>query len=110
MRGPRGLDRAEKHLEAWLKLDPKSTAALQRLAQCLFQQKKVDEALAKLKEAAKIEPDRLTPEALVGQWFWARTGDQKERHQVDDCRDQRGAEGRQNPAGRLPMGLGDGTI
>ncbi len=65
---------AQKHLEAWLKLDPKNIEALQRLAQCLFQQKKVPEALEGLKEAAKIEPDLLTPEATLAQWF-ARTGD-----------------------------------
>ena len=82
MRGPRRLDRRQKHLEAWLKLDPKSVPALQRLAQCLFQQKNVEGALARLKEAAKIEPDMLTPEAVVGQWF-ARTGDQKNATEVD---------------------------
>lgn len=30
---------AQKHLEAWLKFDPKSSVAMRGLAQCLFQQK-----------------------------------------------------------------------
>ncbi len=54
---------AQKELEDWLKLEPKNTAALQQLARCLFQQKNVDGALEKLKEAVKIEPTILTPEA-----------------------------------------------
>jgi tetratricopeptide (TPR) repeat protein len=66
----------QKQLEAWLRLDPKNVSALQRLAQCLFQQKNVDGALARLKEAAKSEPDMLTPEAMIGQWY-ARTGDRE---------------------------------
>ena len=74
--GPRRLDRRSKRLEAWLKVDPKSSPALRRLAQCLFQQKNVEGALEKLKEAAKIEPDVLTPEAVISRWF-ARTGDQE---------------------------------
>ncbi len=67
---------ARQHLEAWLKLDPKSSSALQLLARCLLQQKNVEGALEKLKEAAKIQPDMLTPEAVLGQWF-ARAGDQE---------------------------------
>ncbi len=64
----------QKHLEAWLRLDPKSVTALQRLAQCLFQQKNVDAGYTRLKEAAKVQPDMLAPEAIIGQWF-ARAGD-----------------------------------
>lgn len=69
-------DAAQKYLEAWLKLDPKSAPARQQLAQCLFQQKQPEAALAKLKEAAELEPEMLTPEAILAQ-FYARSGDQE---------------------------------
>ena len=67
--------RSEKDLEAWLKLDPKSTAALQRLAVCLFREKDPDGALEKLKAAAKIDPEVLTPKAILAQYY-SQTGDQ----------------------------------
>jgi tetratricopeptide (TPR) repeat protein len=60
---------AQKVLEAWLQKDPKNIAAMQRLAYCLFQQKNVDGALAKLREAVKIEPKLLTPEAIIAQYY-----------------------------------------
>ncbi len=66
---------ALRHLEAWLKLDPKSTAALQQMGQCLFQQKDEKGALAKFKEAYKIDPELLPPAANLAQ-LYARTGDQ----------------------------------
>ncbi|MCE5266689.1 MAG: tetratricopeptide repeat protein [Planctomycetaceae bacterium] len=66
---------AKKHLEAWLKLDPKSVTALNRWAHCLFEEKDPRGALDKLREALKIDPDSLTPEAVLGQWY-ARAGDQ----------------------------------
>jgi len=60
---------AQKRLEEWLKLEPQNTAALQQLAQCLFQQTsakgertKVDEALAKLRDAFKIDQERIEKE------------------------------------------------
>ena len=68
---------AQKQLDAWLKLDPKSAVALQRLAQCQFRQDKPDEALKNLKAAAKIDDKMLVPEAVLAQWC-ARSGDQKE--------------------------------
>ncbi|MEN6451775.1 MAG: tetratricopeptide repeat protein [Thermoguttaceae bacterium] len=71
------LTGAQRHIEAWLKLDPKSSVALQRLARCFFLQKKPTEALAKLQEAAKLNPELLTPQAILGQWF-AQAGDQKQ--------------------------------
>lgn len=67
---------AQKQIEAWLKLDPESAAALRELAWCLFQQKDVEGALEKLKEAAKADPEELTPEATLAQFF-QRDGDQK---------------------------------
>ena len=67
---------AQKQLEAWLKLAPKSTGAMQMLASCLFEQKNVTGALDKLKEAAKIDPEQLTSEAILAQYY-ERGGDQE---------------------------------
>jgi len=53
---------AQKELEEWLKLEPKNTAALQQLAQCLFQQKNVDGALERLRDAFKIDQERIETE------------------------------------------------
>ena len=58
----------KKQLEAWLKIDSTSTVAMQRLAQCLVQQKDVAGGLEELKQAAKLDPKMLTPEAILGQW------------------------------------------
>jgi tetratricopeptide (TPR) repeat protein len=60
---------AQKQLEAWVKIDPKDAAALQRLARCLFQQKDAEGALEKLKEAAKADAKVLTPEAILAQLY-----------------------------------------
>jgi tetratricopeptide (TPR) repeat protein len=66
---------AQQQLEAWLKLEPTSSDALQQLAQCLFNQKDEQGALKKLKEAAKADPKLLTPEALLARYYEA-VGDQ----------------------------------
>jgi tetratricopeptide (TPR) repeat protein len=68
--------RAQKALEEWLKLDTTNAAAMQQVAYCLFQQKNVDGALEKLREAAKADPDTLTPEAILAQFF-QRSGDRE---------------------------------
>jgi tetratricopeptide (TPR) repeat protein len=60
---------AQKALEALLKLDPKNVPAMQRVAFCLFHQKNVDGALARLREAAKIDTNMLTPEAAIAQAY-----------------------------------------
>ena len=67
---------AQKYLEAWLKLDPKSVGAMQMLAQCFFKQKNVTGALEKLKEAAKVDPELITPEAILAQYY-ERAGDRE---------------------------------
>ena len=72
---------AQKNLEAWVKFEPKNPVALQQLARCLFQQKDVDGALAKLKEAAAIDKDMLTPEAIIAQ-FCAQTNNPETRNWV----------------------------
>jgi tetratricopeptide (TPR) repeat protein len=71
---------AQKALEAWLKLDPKNVIAMQRIAYSLFQQKNVDGALAKLREARKIKPDLMTPEVMLAQ-FCEASGDRKNAEQ-----------------------------
>jgi tetratricopeptide (TPR) repeat protein len=65
---------AQKLLESWLKVEPRNAAAIQRMASCLFHQKDPDGALKKLKEAAKIDSDVLTPEAILG-LFYEQAGD-----------------------------------
>jgi Tfp pilus assembly protein PilF len=62
---------AQKQIEAWLKFDPKSTLAMQRMARCLFQQKNAQGALEELKLAAKADPKLLTPEAVLAQYYEA---------------------------------------
>jgi len=56
---------AKKQLETWLKIDPTSVAAMQRLAQCLVRQKDLTGALAELRKAAKADPQMLNSEALL---------------------------------------------
>ena len=60
---------AQKQLETWLTLEPKSALAMQRLARCLFQQKKPTSALAMLRDAAKADPEVLTPEAILAGFY-----------------------------------------
>lgn len=67
---------AQKQLEAWLKVDPKNAVAMQRLGRSLFQQKNATGALEKLKEAAKADPEMLTPEAYLAQ-FYEQSGDRE---------------------------------
>jgi tetratricopeptide (TPR) repeat protein len=67
---------AQKRLEAWLKLEPKNVTALQRLANCLFQQKNPQAAMEELKQAAKADKKVLTPEAILSQ-LYERAGDRE---------------------------------
>lgn len=59
----------QKRLEMWIRLDPRNTGALQRLARAMFQQKNVEGSLQKLKEAAKLDAEILTPEAMLGKFY-----------------------------------------
>jgi len=67
---------AQKQLEAWLALDPKNTGAMLRLAQALFQQKKVQEALDRLKAASALDEKILKPGPRMGQ-FYEEAGDRE---------------------------------
>lgn len=64
--------------ESWLKLAPKNEAACRRIAFCLFQQKDVDGAMKKLREAATFskEKEGVAPEVFLAQ-FYAGAGDRK---------------------------------
>ena len=65
---------AQKALEEWLKLDAKNVGLMQRIAYCLLQQKNTEGALAKLREAAKVNAKLLPPETILAQ-FYQRSGD-----------------------------------
>jgi len=66
---------AQKYLNDWLKIDPKSAVAMQRLGRALFQQKKANEAYEQLKAAAAADPENvLTPAARLAQ-FYEQAGD-----------------------------------
>jgi tetratricopeptide (TPR) repeat protein len=72
----RDWESAQKHLEALLAIDPKSSATLQRLGVALFHQGKTPEALEKLEAAAKIDPAILTPEATIAR-LYEQAGDRE---------------------------------
>jgi tetratricopeptide (TPR) repeat protein len=67
---------AQTHIEALLAEDPKNALALQQLGQILFMQKKEDLAVAKLREAAKLNDTLLGAEAALAQ-FYHQVGDVK---------------------------------
>lgn len=61
-------DLAKGYLDESLKLKADDAGALQMLGRVLFEQGKMDEALAKLNAARKTDSQVLTPEALLAQW------------------------------------------
>jgi tetratricopeptide (TPR) repeat protein len=69
---------AQTHLQDLLKLQPDSAAALQMLGRTLFEQKKPEEALEKLKAAKVADPKVLTPEAVLAQWYEQATPPDRE--------------------------------
>ena len=77
-RGAAEVARGPEDLEALLKLTPKDTRAMQRLANTLFQQKDAGGALEKLKEAYEIDPKTvLTPDATLAT-FYEQFGDHED--------------------------------
>jgi tetratricopeptide (TPR) repeat protein len=63
---------AEGYLNSWLKLDPESAVAMQRLARALFKQNtkaKRTAAYEKLKEAEKADPNVLAPAATMAKFY-----------------------------------------
>jgi len=69
-------DTARGYLEQVLAERPNDSGVLQRLARVLFQQGKAEEALEKLRAAAKADPTVLTPEATMAQ-FYEQAGDRQ---------------------------------
>ena len=70
---------AQKHLDDWLALGPEKqdkVAATQRLGRALFHLGQPEEALNKLKDAAKIDKEVLTPEATLA-WLYEQAGDRE---------------------------------
>ena len=56
---------AQKQIETWLKAEPKSADALQRMGRTLFKQGKAEEAWAQLKAAGVADPKIFTPSATL---------------------------------------------
>ncbi len=65
---------AQRLYEEWLKLDPNSVEASNRLAFSLFRQAKINETLEALEKAKQLNPENLTPQAILAQ-FYEKTGD-----------------------------------
>lgn len=61
--------KAEEHLAAWLKFDPSSAVAMQRMGRVLFAQGKREEALEQFRAAANLDKTALNPDALMGRLY-----------------------------------------
>lgn len=61
---------AQQHLEKWLAIDPRNSAALLRLAGAQFQQGNAADAYATLKRAKSVDPQNvLTPEVILARGY-----------------------------------------
>ncbi|HYW78032.1 MAG TPA: tetratricopeptide repeat protein [Thermoguttaceae bacterium] len=60
---------AEKQLRIWLKAQPTSATAMNRLGRVLFMQKKAEEAWTQLKAAKEADPKILTPAATLARLY-----------------------------------------
>ena len=93
---------AQQRLEEALKLDPKNVKVMQRIAKALFQQKKAQEALEKLREAANSSGcERAHARGPVGDLLSARVRRPGQREKVDQERLGKAAQGQ-----RLPHAIG----
>jgi tetratricopeptide (TPR) repeat protein len=59
----------QQRLDDCLKSDPKNVAVMQRIAKALFQQRKANEALEKLRQAKQADDQVLTPEAQLAIFY-----------------------------------------
>ena len=62
-------DTAQRHLAAWLELDPDNASARQRLGIVLFQLGKQQEALAEFREAKKLDAKAVHPELAMARLY-----------------------------------------
>jgi tetratricopeptide (TPR) repeat protein len=67
--GRKDWDGGKGYLDELLKVRPNDADALQLLARVLFEQGKIDDALAKLKAAKTADDKTLVPQAALGRWF-----------------------------------------
>ncbi|NDC63602.1 MAG: hypothetical protein EBZ59_06360 [Planctomycetia bacterium] len=62
-------DVAQKHLQAWLDLDPDNASAHQRMGIVLFQLNKQTDALAQFREAKKLDEKAVQPELAMARLY-----------------------------------------
>ncbi|NCA12002.1 hypothetical protein EBR56_09390, partial [bacterium] len=60
---------AEKHLRAWIDLDPDNASAQQRMGIVLFQLSKPQDALEKFREAKKLDHKAVQPELAMARLY-----------------------------------------
>lgn len=65
----RQWDIAQKHLQAWLELDPDNASGHQRMGIVLFQLGKEQEALARFREARKLDDKAVQPELALARLY-----------------------------------------
>ena len=71
---------AERLYTSLLEAYPKNLAALTRIAYCLYQQDRLDDALEQLEKIQQIAPATVAPEAVIAQFF-ERSGDREKADQ-----------------------------
>jgi tetratricopeptide (TPR) repeat protein len=62
-------EQAQKHLQAWLELDPDNASAHQRMGIVLFQLGKEQESLAQFRDARKLDDKAVQPELAMARLF-----------------------------------------
>jgi tetratricopeptide (TPR) repeat protein len=60
---------AQKHLQAWINLDPDNASAHQRMGIVLFQLSKPQEALERFREAKKLDQKAVQPELAMARLY-----------------------------------------
>lgn len=67
---------AEQHLESLLDVNPANASAIEALGRVLFEQGSAAQALERFREAARLNQNVLTPEAILAQ-LYERAGDRE---------------------------------
>ena len=65
----RQWENAQKHLAAWIELDPDNASAHQRMGIVLFQLNKQTDALAQFREAKKLDEKAVQPELAMARLY-----------------------------------------